>query len=291
MNNIAKAAWLLHDLWVLSIYWNPFINKRIERYKGELMSVFFTMDGNRRWARFLDIKDDERLVAIVWEEKIEPQKASRLSHALAGHKAWVESVSDVIGYLRTRCSHIVDQATFWALSRDNKGRDNIELEWIYNLLRWFYDEAMRLAEKHKMHIFMIGDPSLLPPDIVEMMEAISRDTQKYDSYFKCALALWYSMPGEIDRQREIILRDRSLVYEGEERERIEKLAFENGHNGIRPPNLVVRTGSKWAHRTSDCLHDKNSSLVFFDTFWFGITHAHLDYAMNRAILASKNNGK
>jgi undecaprenyl diphosphate synthase len=80
-------------------------------------------------------------------------------------------------HLRQERSNIVDEVTFWGLSRENKKRPQEELDGLYDLLREFKPRLLEIAYQTQTHVFMVGDPSLLPSDIVELMADISEETQ------------------------------------------------------------------------------------------------------------------
>lgn len=71
-------------------------------------------------------------------------------------------------------------------------------------MREFQPRLLKHSHDNGIHAFMIGDESLLPPDIVKLMEDLSRETEQYSSTFRCALALGYDKEGEMNRQADII---------------------------------------------------------------------------------------
>jgi undecaprenyl diphosphate synthase len=257
-------SWVFDDAYVYLRWISPRIQYALRKYTWAPVSTFIIPDGNRRFSRKV-----------------------RMSHVVEWHREWVKRVEDIVVYLRKKRSNVIDEVIFWWLSRQNAGRSKEELEGLFTLLREAQPRLLKIGLEHKIHIFMIGDTSLLPSDIVQLMQEISDATSKYHSAFRCALALAYDAEGEINRQADILVSD---GFQGDQ-SALRNEAFSRWHSWLRIPDLLIRTGSDARPRTSGALIGWNTTLCFFRAFWPTITTAHIDFALHMAIMTEINNGK
>lgn len=257
-------SWVFDDVSVYLRWISPRVQYTLQKYTGFPQSIFIIPDGNRRFSRKV-----------------------HMSHVVQWHREWVKRVEDIVVYLREKRSNVIDEVIFWWLSRQNAGRSQEELKWLFDLLREAQPRLLKIGLEHKIHIFMIGDRSLLPADVVQLMEEISDATSKYHSEFRCALALGYDAENEISRQADICI---SEGFQGDQ-SALRKEAFSRWHPGLRIPDILIRSGSDGRPRTSGALIGWNTTLCFFRAFWPTITKAHIDFALYMAIMTEINNGK
>lgn len=243
---------------------SPGVQRALREYHGKLLAAKITPDGNRRCS-----------------------KDFRMSSVIEWHREWVCRIEDTLIHIREERSNVVDEITFWWLSRDNKKRPEVELEGLYTLLRKFKPRLLEIANRHSIHAFMIWDESLLPLDIVDLMQELSQETEQYNTVFRCALALWYDQEWEINRQANL------LVWNGFQWDQntLRKEAFQKAHNWLREPDVMIRAGSDGRHRTSGGFMWPNTALHFFRAHWPTITTRHIDFALHSAIMEEINNGK
>ena len=111
--------------------------------------IAFICDGNRRWAR------------------------SKGLPTLLGHKEGVEAVKRVI----RRASEIgLENMTFFCFSTENFDRSKEEVDYLFNLFR----ELKGLKDnfiKHDYRFHHTGDKSLLPEDMVEIIDEVENETK------------------------------------------------------------------------------------------------------------------
>mgnify|MGYP002138618603 CR=1 FL=1 len=243
---------------------SPGVQGALRDYNGKLLSLSVTPDGNRRFSRHV-----------------------KMNHVVEWHKEWVERLKDTLIHLRDKRSNVVDEALFWWLSRQNKNRPEDELRGLFKLIKDAQEELLRIASEKWVHVFMVGDESLLPPDIVDMMADISDRTEQFHSTFRCALALAYDQAWEETRQRQILIDD---GFQGSQKD-LQEEAFEQAHKWLREPDVMIRAGSEWRHRTSGGFMWPNTALHFFRAHWPTITTKHIDFALHSAIMEEINNGK
>jgi len=243
---------------------SPSVQCALDEYSGKLLSISITPDGNRRFSRNV-----------------------KMHHVVEWHKEWVLRIEDTLLHLRENRSNVLDEITFWGLSRENKKRPQEELDGLYDLLREFKPRLLDIAHQTQSHVFMVGDSSLMPPDIGDLMTDISEQTQWFDSVFRCALALWYDKEWETSRQANLLIRGGFQWDQAALREE----AFQKAHKWLREPDVMIRAGSNGRHRTSGGFMWPNTALHFFRAHWPTITTRHIDFALHSAIMEEINNGK
>jgi len=259
-----EFAWALADPLVYLRGMTPRVQNLLKEYKWRLLATSVIPDGNRRCSRKF-----------------------HMNSTVEGHREWVRTIENIILHLRQKRSNVVDEVTFWWLSRENKKRPEDELQGLYKLLREFKPRLLEMSHKNSIHAFMIWDESLLPPDIVDIMKELSDETNQYNSTFRCALALGYDLEWEVNRQADVLVADWFRWNQNVLREN----AFQIGHKKLREPDLLLRAGSNWRHRTSGGFTWSNTALHFFRAHWPTITTKHMDFALHSAIMEEINNGK
>lgn len=109
----------------------------------------FICDGNRRWAR------------------------NRGLPTLLGHKEGVEAIKRVV----RRASELgIENLTFFCFSTENFDRSKEEVDYLFNLFR----EIKTLKDNFKKHDYRFhhtGDKSMLPQDIVEIIDNVEKETK------------------------------------------------------------------------------------------------------------------
>ena len=264
------VAWFIQDPIASLRGMSPKVQDALSKYNSELQSdklMGFSIipDGNRRFSRKVN-----------------------MASVVEGHREWVSRIEETLLHLVQNRSNLVDEVTFWWLSRENKERPEEELQWLYSLLREFKPRLLEHSHNNWIHAFMIGDENLLPADIVQMMRDLSEETEKYNSTFRCALALWYDKEGEMNRQADIIRSE--WVFLGDEAA-LRWEAFKRAHKWLKNPAIMIRWGSKGRHRTSGWFMWPNTALHFFRAHWPTISTRHIDFALYSAIMEQINNGK
>lgn len=109
----------------------------------------FICDGNRRWAR------------------------SKALPTLLGHKEGVEAIKRVV----RRASELnIENLTFFCFSTENFNRSKEEVDYLFDLFR----EIKTLKDnfiKHDYKFHHSGDKSLLPKDMVEIINEVEKETK------------------------------------------------------------------------------------------------------------------
>lgn len=110
--------------------------------------IAFICDGNRRWAK------------------------QRGLPTLLGHKEGVEAIKRIV----RRASEVgMENLTFFCFSTENFDRSKEEVDYLFNLFR----ELTKLKDnflKHDYRFHHTGDRSMLPDDILKLIDEMTNDT-------------------------------------------------------------------------------------------------------------------
>ena len=171
--------------------------------------VAIIMDGNGRWAK------------------------ARLLPRGFGHK---QGVSRMIGLMEHAYDLGVEYVTVYALSTENFKRPEEELKGLYNLFRKHIVECVRKICDRGVRLRVLGDTSLLPQDIQDLLRKVEADTAKYEGK-GVNIALAYGARAEIVRAvNQAIAEGKPLTEEG--------LSDRLYTAGQPDPDLIIRTGKE-----------------------------------------------
>jgi undecaprenyl diphosphate synthase len=182
---------------------NKIMERRIPRH------IAIIMDGNGRWAK------------------------KRLMPRSFGHS---QGVKRMLALMEHAFDLGVDYVTVYALSTENLKRPQKELDVLFDLIREHFVESMRKICARGVRLRVIGDLSLLPDDIGELLRNAEKDSACYEGK-GVNVALAYGARGEIVRAANLAV------------ERGEKLTEESFssllYTGGQPdPDLIIRTGKE-----------------------------------------------
>jgi tritrans,polycis-undecaprenyl-diphosphate synthase [geranylgeranyl-diphosphate specific] len=201
--------------------------------------VAIIMDGNRRYAR------------------------DRGADTASGHRAGADTTERLLEWA---CDLGVEHITLYSFSTENFKRDPSELQELFTLfcekfLATVSDERVR---RYGIRVRMVGDRSLLPPHLLEAVEAAEIATAGY-TRFHLNVALAYGGRNEIVSAARRILADAAAgrIEPGEITPALveESLAEESE---LPPVDLIIRTGNEY--RTSNFLPweaNGNECAVYF----------------------------
>jgi tritrans,polycis-undecaprenyl-diphosphate synthase [geranylgeranyl-diphosphate specific] len=201
--------------------------------------VAIIMDGNRRYARDLG------------------------ADTAVGHRAGADTTERLLEWA---CDLGVETITLYSFSTENFNREPDELA---ELFRLFCEKFLATVSDERVHRYqirvrMVGDRSLLPPDLLAAVETAEAATAGH-SRFHLNVALAYGGRNEIVSAARRILADAA---EGRVRpaEITPALVDENLADGdaLPPVDLIIRTGNEC--RTSNFLPwqaNGNECAVYF----------------------------
>jgi tritrans,polycis-undecaprenyl-diphosphate synthase [geranylgeranyl-diphosphate specific] len=196
-------------------------------------------DGNRRYARLCGMEKNH------------------------GHRAGAGTTEKMLDWA---CELGVRHLTLYSFSTENFSRDREEVESLFALFKEMFQRVLKDERTHtyKIRVRMVGDRTLLPPDLLECIQEVEQATSTYGNYF-INVALAYGGRNEIVHAARSILHDvrqGSLSPEGIDPGVVEAHLY-NGMN-LPPVDLIVRTGDE--KRTSNFLPwsaNGNESAVYF----------------------------
>ena len=167
------------------------------------------MDGNGRWAK------------------------KRLQSRSYGHAKGVERI---IGITKKAYELGVDYVTVYALSTENLKRPQDELDALYKLIHDRFFEGMREICKKGARLRVLGETTLLPQDIQDVIKQAEEESKHYEGK-GVNIALAYGSRVEIVRAVNLAI---------EKGERVTEESFSNllYTAGVPDPDLIIRTGKE-----------------------------------------------
>lgn len=171
------------------------------------------MDGNGRWAK------------------------KRLLPRSVGHRYGMDRM---MGLLRHSLDVGVNYVTVYALSTENFSRPKKELEGLFDLIRKHFVPCMREIAERQARVRVIGDLSLFPQDVQELLIKAQEDSAMYEGK-GVNVALGYGSRAEIARAAAL------AVKQAEKEGRAVTESDISNHlytAGMPDPDLIIRTGKE-----------------------------------------------
>ena len=180
-----------------------------EKKIGVPRHVALIMDGNGRWAK------------------------ARLMPRSFGHQ---QGLSRMVGLLEHAYDLGVEYVTVYALSTENLNRPQEELEGLYHLIRTKFKDLVRRICERGVRLRVIGDLSLLPTDVQQILRDSEAETAAYEGK-GVNIALAYGARSEIVRAAKEALAAGEALTE-------ESLSQHLYTAGQPDPDLIIRTGKE-----------------------------------------------
>ena len=208
------------------------------------LHIAIIQDGNRRFAKSqgLGVGDGHRLGADTTERVLD----------------WAADMG-------------VKYITLYSFSTENFRRDSAEVESLFALFKEHFEKILSDERIHRrrIRVRVFGDRELLPPDLLERVEAAEAATRQYGDYFM-NIALAYGGRNEIVHAARSILgevRDGTLAPAMIDPPLVERHLSSGRY--LPPVDLIIRTGSE--QRTSNFLpwlaNGKESAVYFCAPNW------------------------
>jgi tritrans,polycis-undecaprenyl-diphosphate synthase [geranylgeranyl-diphosphate specific] len=205
--------------------------------------IAIILDGNRRWAK------------------------RNLIMKLEGHFKGADAVEKLLDWCEELNIKII---TLYVLSSENLGRQDDELDYLYDLinarLHKLYNDPR--IHKNKMKIKAIGSVELLPDFLRDILNKLEEATKDYDTHF-LNIAIAYGGQNElVDAIKKIgtRIKDGSLDVHQIDKDVIESSLY-TSHLPQSSPDMILRTSGE--KRLSGFLlwQSAYSELVFMDIYW------------------------
>ena len=215
--------------------------------------IAIILDGNGRWAK---------------------AKGMPRSYGHVNGCANLETVCDYMKELG------VKYVTVYAFSTENWKRSKDEVDGLMKLFRSYLKKCIKLADKNKMRVRVIGEVSAFDQDIQESIARLEQYSQKYDEiYFQ--IALNYGSRDEIIRGIRKLAQDAA---DGKVKpEEIDEHVFDNYLDtaGIPDPDLMIRTSGELRLSNFLLWQMAYTEFYFTDVAWPDFNKAELIKAIEK----------
>jgi tritrans,polycis-undecaprenyl-diphosphate synthase [geranylgeranyl-diphosphate specific] len=206
--------------------------------------IAIIQDGNRRFARNtgLDTAEGHRAGADVTEKVLD----------------WIHELG---------ITHI----TLYSFSTENFNRDPSEIESLFTLFKEKFLSVLSddRVSRYRIRVRMVGDRTLLPDDLKQVVEIAEEATKDNDSFF-LNIALAYGGRNEIlHAARRILTKVGNGTCSPEEITPAMVESHLHEGNDLPPVDLIIRTGNEF--RTSNFLpwlaNGHESAVYFSAPYW------------------------
>jgi len=213
--------------------------KRKALREGVPEHVAIIQDGNRRYARMRGVSSFD------------------------GHSRGAETTEMVADWcLELGIKHL----SVYTFSTENFNRDEGEVNYLFDIFKEKFIGVLSDERVHanQIRVQMIGDRSMLPPDLLETIEAAEEATRHYSRFF-LNIALAYGGRNElVHAARRVVagVREGSIAPDEITPRTVENYLYEGFH--LPPVDLIIRTGNE--RRTSNFLPwmaNGNECAVYF----------------------------
>lgn len=188
--------------------------------------IAIIMDGNRRYAKMLGIDTAK------------------------GHRAGADKTEEMLDWVHELgIRHI----TLYSFSTENFSRTDDEVEYLFAMFREKFLSVLEdeRVNRYRIRVQMVGDPSLLPEDLLKAVRAAEEATKDHTG-FCLNVALAYGGRNEIVLAAREILDE--LARTGADPASVDVRMVErhlHQGKGLPPVDLIIRTGNEY--RTSNFL--------------------------------------
>lgn len=186
---------------------------------------------------------------------------------LEGHFRGADAVEKLLDWCEELNIKII---TLYVLSSENLGRQDDELDYLYDLinarLHKLYNDPR--IHRNRMKVKAIGSVELLPDFLRDILNKLEEDTKNYDNHY-LNIAIAYGGQNElVDAIKKIgfKIKDGSLNVDQIDKDVIESSLY-TSHLPQSSPDMILRTSGE--KRLSGFLlwQSAYSELVFMDIYW------------------------
>ncbi|MCQ8893116.1 MAG: polyprenyl diphosphate synthase [Methanolinea sp.] len=206
-------------------------------------------------------------IAIIQDGNRRFARAENLPRSL-GHRAGADRTEEMLDWARELgIRHI----TLYSFSTENFQRDSEEVKDLFALFKEKFLAVPRDPRVHRegIRLQVVGDRSLLPEDLRNVIEMAEGSTREYTGYF-LNVALAYGGRNEIVQAARRILEGvtRGDYDISDITPKLVEIHLHEGHT-IPPVDLIIRTGNEY--RTSNFLpwlaNGHESAVYFCAPYW------------------------
>ena len=184
-----------------------------------------------------------------------------------GHWEGADAVENLLDWCEEFDIKII---TLYVLSEENLDREDLELEYLYSLIKNRLEKLYNDPRIHrnKMRVKAIGKIELLPETLKDVIQRLDDATKNYSNHF-LNIAIAYGGQNElVDAVKKIgeKIKSGSLDVDKIDKEEIEANLY-TAHLPQSSPDMILRTSGE--KRLSGFLmwQSAYSELIFMDVFW------------------------
>jgi tritrans,polycis-undecaprenyl-diphosphate synthase [geranylgeranyl-diphosphate specific] len=184
-----------------------------------------------------------------------------------GHWEGADAVENLLDWCEEFDIKII---TLYVLSEENLDREDLELEYLYRLIKNRLEKLYNDPRIHrnKMRVKAIGKIELLPETLKDVIQRLDDATKNYSNHF-LNIAIAYGGQNElVDAVKKIgeKIKSGSLDVDKIDKEEIEANLY-TAHLPQSSPDMILRTSGE--KRLSGFLmwQSAYSELIFMDVFW------------------------
>lgn len=184
-----------------------------------------------------------------------------------GHWEGADAVENLLDWCEEFDIKII---TLYVLSEENLDREDLELEYLYRLIKNRLEKLYNDPRIHrnKMRVKAIGKIELLPETLKDVIQRLDDATKNYNNHF-LNIAIAYGGQNElVDAVKKIgeKIKSGSLDVDKIDKEEIEANLY-TAHLPQSSPDMILRTSGE--KRLSGFLmwQSAYSELIFMDVFW------------------------
>ena len=184
-----------------------------------------------------------------------------------GHWQGADAVENLLDWCEEFDIKII---TLYVLSEENLDREDLELEYLYGLIKNRLEKLYNDPRIHRneMRVKAIGKIELLPETLKDVLQRLDDATKNYNSHF-LNIAIAYGGQNElVDAVKKIgeKIKSGTLDVDKIDKEEIEANLY-TAHLPQSSPDMILRTSGE--KRLSGFLmwQSAYSELVFMDIFW------------------------
>jgi tritrans,polycis-undecaprenyl-diphosphate synthase [geranylgeranyl-diphosphate specific] len=206
--------------------------------------IAIIQDGNRRFAQAIGMNTAE------------------------GHRAGAQKTEEMLDWAHELGIHHI---TLYTFSTENFRRDQDEIGDLFALFKEKFTRVLtdERVHRYRIRVQMVGDRSLLPPDLLDAISNAEEATKHYSGFY-LNIAIAYGGRNEIVLAARDIL---SSVQDGVISPDTIDVAMVESHlhegKGLPPVDLIIRTGNDY--RTSNFLpwlaNGHESAVYFCAPYW------------------------
>ncbi len=220
---------------------------------NKLNHVAFIMDGNGRWGN------------------------KKNKNRNSGHFAGVKTVKKIV---EASIKFKIPVVTFYVFSTENWKRPKTEINFLFNLIKSYFNSELKNVIKNGIKIEIIGENSKLPKKLKTILKETVNKTKKNKKII-VNLALNYGS------KKELINTFKKVKF----KKITEKLVKNNLYTkGVPDPDILIRTGGKKRLSNFMLWQLAYSELYFLDKLWPDFTSKDLNKVLKNFYKIKRNFG-